>query len=126
LIQVSSIANKPIKQAFKKQCASWKICADPGPGGKHKVDQKDVLSWLEKAMEEVNTKLSTNSQVSKTFASYGQVCRCEDQSELAAYLAKYEDNGVYKLLLNHQLAVDLELKIISLVLGLCCPVLQHL
>jgi hypothetical protein len=43
------IANKPIKQVIKKQFVSWKIPADPGPGGKYKVDQKYVISWLEEA-----------------------------------------------------------------------------
>jgi hypothetical protein len=48
LIQLCDlIANKPIKQAFKKQYVSWKIRSDPGPGGKYKVDRKDVISWLE-------------------------------------------------------------------------------
>ena len=109
LIQICDfIANKPIKQTFKKRYVSWKIRSDPGPGGKYKVDRKDVISWLEDSMEEVNQKMSTSSQVSKAFAKYGQDYCQEDQSELSAYLAKFEENGVYQSLIDNQRVLDLE------------------
>ena len=109
LIQICDlIANKPIKQAFKKRYVSWKMRSDPGPGGKYKVERGDVISWLEQSIEDVNTAMSTNSEVSKAFATYGQDFRCEDQSELIAYLGKHEENGVYKSLLQNQQALDLE------------------
>jgi hypothetical protein len=45
LIQIwDLIANKPIKQAFKKRYLSCKIHGDPGPGGKYKVERRDALS----------------------------------------------------------------------------------
>ena len=73
LIQICDlIANKPIKQAFKKRYMSWKIASDPGPGGKYKVDRKDVLSWLEQAIEDVNAHMSSGSEVAKAFATYGK------------------------------------------------------
>lgn len=109
LLQICDlIANKPIKQAFKKRYVSWKIRNDPGPGGKYKVDRKDVIIWLEEAVEEVDTKMSTTKQISKAFAQYGQDFRSQDQSELAEYLAKHEENGVYASLLSNQRALDLE------------------
>jgi hypothetical protein len=52
--------------------------------------------------------MSTSSQVSKAFAKYGQDYRQEDQSELSAYLAKFEENGVYQSLIENQRVLDLE------------------
>jgi hypothetical protein len=109
LIQICDlIANKPIKQAFKKRYVSWKIRNDPGPGGKYKVERRDILSWLEESMEEVNEKLTPSSQIAKSFSMYGQDFRSDDGTEILEYLAKHEDNGVYKSLLNNQQALDLE------------------
>jgi hypothetical protein len=66
LIQICDlIANKPIKQAFKKRYVSWKIASHPGPGGKYKVDRKDVISWLEPSIEDVNVRMSTRSEVAR-------------------------------------------------------------
>ena len=87
---------------------SWKMQVDPGPGAKYKVDRWDVLSWLEESMEEVNQKMSMDSQISKAFAAYGQDFRSEDQSKLTEYLAKHEENGVYQSLLSNQQSLDLE------------------
>jgi hypothetical protein len=61
------IANKPIKQAFKKTYVSWKIRNNPGPSGKYRVEQRDIDS-----MEEVFQKLTPNSQTAKVFSMYGQ------------------------------------------------------
>lgn len=109
LLQVCDlIANKPIKQAFKKRYVSWKMKVDPGPGGKYKVDWKDVLSWLEEALEEVDAHLKMGNKTGKAFAKYGQDYRCDDQSALGQYLAKHEENGVYKSLLSNQQLLDLE------------------
>ncbi|KAL2631239.1 hypothetical protein R1flu_015925 [Riccia fluitans] len=103
LIQVCDlIANKPIKQAFKTRYVSWKIASDPGPGGKYKVDRKDVISWLEKSIEDVNARMSTRSEVAKAFVTYGQDFRCANQSALAESLAKHEENGVYQSLIDNQ------------------------
>jgi transposase len=109
LIQICDlIANKPIKQAFKKSYAAWKIVSDPGPGGKYKVDRKDVLSWLEHAIEDVNARMSQRAEVAKAFATYGQDPRLPDCSALAESLAKHERDGVYRSLLNNQEALNLE------------------
>ena len=109
LIQICNlITNKPIKQAFNQRYVSWKIRSDPGPGGKYKVDQKDVISWQEDAMEEVNKKMSTSSQIFKAFTKYGQDYLQEDASELSSYLAKFEEDGMYKSLLTNQQALNLE------------------
>ena len=109
LIQICDlIANKAIKQAFKKRYVSWKIASDPGPGGKYKVDRKDVLSWLEQAIEDVNAHMSSGSEVAKAFATYGQDFRRANCCELAAYLAKHEENGVYRSLISNQQSLDLE------------------
>lgn len=109
LIQVCDlIANKPIKQAFKTRYVSWKIASDPGPGGKYKVDRKDVISWLEQSIEDVNARMSTRSEVAKAFVTYGQDFRCANQSALAEYLAKHEENGVYQSLIDNQRSLDLE------------------
>lgn len=53
----------------------------------------------------MNTKMLTTSQISKAFA---KDFRCEDQSELTAYLAKHEENGVYQSFVNNQQALNLE------------------
>ena len=109
LIQVCDlIANKPIKQAFKKKYVSWKISADPGPGGKYKVDRRDILIWLEQAILEVNEKMSAKREVAKAFAKYGQDFRSAISTALAEYLGKHEENGVYKALLQNQEALILE------------------
>ena len=49
------IANKPLKQAFKKRYVSWKIRSDPCPGGKYNVDRQDVICWLDEAAENLTT-----------------------------------------------------------------------
>lgn len=109
LIQICDlIANKPIKQAFKKKYVSWKIASDPGPGGKYKVDRKDVVSWLEEAIEDVNAHMSSRSAVAKAFATYGQDFRLENSSALAEYLAKHEENCVYRSLISNQQSLNLE------------------
>lgn len=109
LIQVCDlIANKPIKQAFKKRYVSWKIRSDPGPGGKYKVERSDVIQWLEEAFEEVDNNLASLLRISKAFSAYGQDHRSSDQTAFLQYLAKHEENGVYKSLLENQKCVDLE------------------
>jgi len=109
LIQICYlIAKKPIKQTFKTRYVSWKIKSDPGPGGKFKVDRKDVISWLEQSIEDVNESMSRNSMVSKSFIAYGQDFRCEEQTELLEHLAKHEENGVYQSLFRNQQALSLD------------------
>lgn len=103
-----SIANKPIKQAFKTRYVSWKIASDHDPGGKYKVDRKDVSSWLEQSIEDINARMSTCSEVAKAFVTYGQDFRCANQSALAEYLAKHEENDVYQSLIDNQRSLDLE------------------
>ncbi|BBN01840.1 hypothetical protein MPTK1_2g10670 [Marchantia polymorpha subsp. ruderalis] len=74
LIQVCDlIANKPIKQAFKTRHVSWKIASNRDPRGKYKVDQKDVISWLEQSIEDVNASMSTCSEVAKVFVTYDRI-----------------------------------------------------
>ena len=96
------IANKPIKQAFKKRYVSWKIRSDPGPGGKYKVERSDVIQWFEEAFEEVDNNLASLLRISKAFSAYGQDHRSSDQTAFLQYLAKHEENGVYKSLLENQ------------------------
>ena len=99
LIQICDlIANKPIKQAFKKRYVSWKIRSDPGPGGKYKIERSDVIQWLEEAIEEVDGNLASGSRIAKAFAIYGQDHRSNDHTAFIEYLAKHEENGVYKSL----------------------------
>lgn len=63
LIQICDlIANKLIKQAFKTPYVLWKIDSYPGPGRKYKVDRKNVISWLEQSIEDVNARMSTCSK----------------------------------------------------------------
>jgi len=109
LIQVCDlIANKPIKQAFKKRYVSWKMRSDPGPGGKYKVERSDVIQWLEEAFEEVDNNLASLLRISKAFSAYSQDHRSSDQTAFLQYLAKHKENGVYKSLLENQKCVDLE------------------
>jgi hypothetical protein len=56
----------------------------------------------------VNEKLPSNSQIAEAFLTYGQDFRSNDQSDLLAYLAKHEENGVYRSLINNQQAIDME------------------
>lgn len=108
MIQICDlIANKPLKQKFKQLYVAWKIRSDPGPGGKYKVDRKNVISWLEVATEEVNDIFQRNSAIQKAFLTYGQDHRSEDQSELESYLASHEGDGVYKSLLANQQSLEL-------------------
>jgi len=109
LIQICDlIANKPIKQAFKKRYVSWKIRSDPGPGGKYKIARSDVIQWLEEAIEEVDGNLASGSRIAKAFAIYGQDHRSNDHTAFIEYLAKHEENGVYKSLLENQTCLELE------------------
>lgn len=109
LIQICDlIANKPLKQAFKKRYVSWKIRSDPGPGGKYKVDRRDIITWLEESMEEVNSHMAPQSQIAKAFNTYGQDFRSSEQSKFTEYLAKHEENGVYRALLSNQRSIDME------------------
>lgn len=109
LLQISDlIASNPIEQAFQKRYVSWRIKSDPSPGVKYKVDRKLIIAWHEEVLEEVNAKMSTTSQISKAFVKYGQDFHIEDQSELTAFLAKHEENGIYQSLVNTQQALDLE------------------
>ena len=109
LIQVCDfIANKPIKQAFKQRFVAWKMRSDRGPGGKYKVERSDVIQWLEEAFEEVNSNFAPLLRISEAFSAYGQDYRFLDQTAFLQYLAKQEENGVYKSLLENQKCVDID------------------
>ena len=48
------------------------------------MDRKDIISWLEQSFEDVNESMSTRSEVTKAFASYGQDFRIDNHTELTA------------------------------------------
>lgn len=101
------IANKPIKQEFKKFYNSWKIRNDPGPSGKYKVEREDVISWLEHSIDQFDKKMSPNQGIAKAFLSYGQDHRSAESTLFQEHLAKHEENGVYRSLIENQSALDL-------------------
>ena len=63
--------NKPLKQSFKEKYVSWNIRSDPGPGGKYKVDRKDIIGWLEHSTEDLSDKLMPTKVIDKSFKKYG-------------------------------------------------------
>ena len=109
LLQICDLVlNKPPKQSFKEKYVSWKIRSDPGPGGKYKVDRKDIIGWLEHSTEDLSDKLMPTKVIEKAFKKYGQDFRTTDASELDAWLVKNEENGIYKSLLDNQSAFELQ------------------
>jgi hypothetical protein len=91
------IANKPLKQAFKKRYVSWNIRSDPGPGQKSKIYHKDIIGWLEEAIEEVDSNLLSIFRISKAFLAYGQDHCSQDQTASWSILANTKLMGYVSL-----------------------------
>lgn len=52
--------------------------------------------------------MAPQSQIAQAFNTYGQDFRSSEQYKFAEYLAKHEENGVYRALLGNQRSFDLE------------------
>ena len=65
-------------------------------------------SWLEQAIEDVNDHMSSRSEVSKAFATYGQDFRRENCSGLSENLAKHKENVIYRSLISNQKSLNME------------------
>lgn len=109
LLQICDlIVNKPVKQEFKKKYTAWKIRQDPGPGEKYKVEREDVIYWLEEAVKDFDKSSFEARKIQKAFEFCGQDFTSSNTELFENHLAKYQENGIYKALLDTQTAVSLE------------------
>ena len=78
------------------------------PGGKYKVDRKQVIHWIEDAIQHLNETQANERKVEYMFGRLGQDPRLNNDELFLAHLHKLEENEIYKSLLDGQRAEDLD------------------
>ncbi|KAG9400811.1 hypothetical protein AC1031_010249 [Aphanomyces cochlioides] len=107
IIQVcDQIANKPLKQAFKRMYCAHKLRIDPGSGGKYTVHRDYVLTWIEDATKEFNE--TKGDVVGMAFEKFGQDHRALNTEKLNRHLISLQENSIYGALLDNQTACNLD------------------
>lgn len=107
VIQIcDQIANKPLKQAFKRMYCAHKLRTDPGPGNKYSVHRDDILNWIEDATRDFNEK--QGESIASAFEMFGQDHRAGTNDKLTNYLISLRHNSIYGSLLDNQIALDME------------------
>jgi hypothetical protein len=109
VLQVCDLySNAPLKSDVKKRFLRWKISQVVRPGGKYKVDRKQVIHWIEDAIQHLNETQANERKVEYMFGRLGQDPRLNNDELFLAHLHKLEENEIYKSLLDGQRAEDLD------------------